>query len=157
MLAYCLSFGQVYLAHEPLVSRQIPSSPLGWYHELTPALQIAQETFNRWRAFIWLPLLAQGEPRTVPSPPATCPVAKLTLAATECAGYFISLSSLQAFLLCLDDLQLYSMPRLTSWAWNVAALVLAVGGVVTGAMMADRGTQLCVRPLLRLAERIAPY
>ena len=58
------------------------------------------------------------------------------------AGYFISLSSLQAFLLCLDDLQLYSMPRLTSWAWNGVACVLTIGGVVAGALMANAGTQL---------------
>jgi len=96
---------------------------------------------------MWLPLVFQGQsppqfarhqPRghSLPFRMAHAPLSPLD------TGYFISVSSLQAFLLCLSDLQLFSTPRLASWAYNGVASLLAVGGIVTGALMATTGTKV---------------
>jgi len=59
-------------------------------------------------------------------------------------GYFISRSSLHAFLICLADLNLFSMPRLVIYLFSGIAAVLTLAAIACSVCMAFDGSRLYV-------------
>ncbi len=69
------------------------------------------------------------------------------MAALPPAGYFISRCSLHAFLICLQDLQLFSMPRLVIYIYGGISTLLTIPALAFSILMTIHGGHLYVHPL----------